>query len=215
MTNPDLMLIAAVLDRSGSMQSIADDTRGGFDAFIAKEREQPGTTLVTLAQFDDEYESVYQNMPIDRVPSLTLQPRGMTALLDAIGRFIMEIGSCLAVLPEQDRPGEVTVVVLTDGHENASKEWTKDAVKQLISQQEDTYGWDFVFLGANIDAVDVGTDLGFSAGKSLTYDTSSAGVGGAFASVSSYTARKRARGDGSARDIAFDDADRRRAKGQP
>lgn len=92
MTNPDLMLIAAVLDRSGSMQSIADDTRGGFDAFIAKEREQPGTTLVTLAQFDDEYESVYQNMPIDRVPSLTLQPRGMTALLDAIGRFIMEIG---------------------------------------------------------------------------------------------------------------------------
>ena len=214
MTNPDLMLIAALLDRSGSMQSIADDTRGGFDAFIAKEREQPGTTLVTLAQFDDEYESVYQNTPVDQVPPLTLEPRGTTALLDAIGRFITEIGSGLAALPEEDRPGEVSVLVLTDGHENASREWAKDAVKQLISQQEDKYGWDFVFLGANIDAVDVGTALGFSAGKSLTYDASSQGVGGAFASVSSYNSRKRSRGAKSASDITFDDADRRRARGQ-
>ena len=209
------MLVAALLDRSGSMQSIADDTRGGFDAFIAKERQQTGTTLVTLAQFDDEYESVYQNTPIDRVPPLTLEPRGTTALLDAIGRFITEIGSGLAALPEHDRPGEVTVVVLTDGHENASREWTKDAVKQLISQQEGTYGWDFVFLGANIDAIDIGTDLGFSAGKSLTYEASSAGVVGAFASVSIYNARKRSRGDKSAKDITFDEADRQRAQGQP
>ena len=158
---------------------------------------------------------MYQNTPIDQVPPLTLEPRGTTALLDAIGRFITEIGSGLAATTGgRIAPAKSAVVVLTDGHENASREWTKDAVKQLISQQEDKYGWDFVFLGANIDAVDVGTDLGFSAGKSLTYDASSAGVGGAFASVSSYNARKRSRGAKSASDITFDDADRRRARGQ-
>ena len=109
-------------------------------------------------------------------------------------RFTTEIGSGLAALPSRIAPAKSSVLVLTGGHESASREWAKDAVKQLISQQEDKYGWDFVFLGANIDAVDVGTDLGFSAGKSLTYDASSEGVGGAFASVSSYNSRKRSRG---------------------
>src|SRR4030081_224879 len=121
MTNPDLMLIAALLDRSGSMQAIADDTRGGIDTFVAKQRGTAGSTVVTLAQFDDEYEMVYQNRPIDDVPALALEPRGTTALLDAIGRFISDIGSGLAALPENDRPGVVMVVVLTDGHENASR----------------------------------------------------------------------------------------------
>ena len=172
MTNPDISLIAALLDRSGSMESIADDTRGGFDAYIAGQRGQAGATLVTLAQFDNEYDVVYQNRPVDDVPPLALEPRGMTALLDAIGRFVTEVGSGLAALPEEDRPGDVTVLVMTDGHENASAEWTKEAVRELISQQETVYDWDFVFLGANMDAVDVGTGLGFAPGKSLTYDAS-------------------------------------------
>jgi hypothetical protein len=216
MTNPDLTLIAALLDRSGSMQAIADDTRGGFDGFIAKERDREGTTLVTLAQFDDTYALVYDNKPIDQVPPLILEPRGSTALLDAIGRFVNEIGSGLAALPEDDRPGEVTVLVLTDGHENSSREWTKPNVQQLISEQESRYDWDFVFLGANMDAIDVGTDLGFSAGKSLTYAPSGDGVAGAFASVSVYMDRNRSRPVGSSRaDAAFDDADRRRASGSP
>ncbi len=212
MTNPDLTLIAALLDRSGSMQSIADDTRGGFDAFIAKERGQQGATVVSLAQFDDEYELVYQSRPIDTVPPLTLEPRGTTALLDAMGRFITEVGSGMSALPEPDRPGTVTILVMTDGHENASREWTKDAVRQLISQQESAYNWDFVFLGANMDAVDVGTDLGFSPGKSLTYAASSAGVAGAWDTVAGYQARRRAQPD-AARDVVFDDADRLRAQG--
>jgi hypothetical protein len=215
-TNPDVTLIAALLDRSGSMQEIADDTRGGFDSFIAKERSRAGRTLVTLAQFDDHYELVYENRPIDTVPPLSLQPRGRTALLDAIGRFITETGSGLAALHEDDRPGGVTVLVLTDGHENASHEWTKANVQQLICAQQQKYDWDFVFLGANMDAVDVGTDLGFGAGKSLTYAPSAAGVSGAFASVSVYMDRDRARPKGAKRrSVAFDDADRRRADGQP
>jgi hypothetical protein len=211
MTDSNKTLIAALLDRSGSMQDIADDMRGGFDTYISGERGQPGTTLVTLAQFDDQYEVVYRDTSVDAVPPLDLQPRGMTALLDAIGRFITEVGVGLAALPEDQRPGEVTVLVLTDGHENASTEWSKDAVKQLISQQETDYGWDFVFLGANMDAVDVGADLGFAPGKSLTYAADGDGVQGAWGAVSSYSARKRSRGAAPAASIVFDDAERRGA----
>ncbi|WP_059022290.1 VWA domain-containing protein [Mycobacterium sp. M26] len=214
MTNPDVALIAALLDRSGSMESIADDTRGGFDAYIAAQRGQPGTTLVTLAQFDNVYDVVYQNRPVEDVPSLTLEPRGMTALLDAVGRFVTEVGTALAALPEQDRPGDVTIVVMTDGHENASQEWTKEAVRALISQQEKVYDWDFVFLGANMDAIDVGTDLGFAPGKSLTYDASPTGVDGAFAAVANYTSRKRSRGQRPAASVVFDDAERQGAQGR-
>lgn len=216
MTNPDLTLIAALLDRSGSMASIADDTSGGFDAFIANEQNHDGTTLVTLAQFDDRYELVYEDKPIHEVPPLDLQPRGTTALLDAIGRFVTEVGSGLAALPEDERAGEVTVLVLTDGHENASQDWTKANIQQLISQQERNYDWDFVFLGANMDAVGVGTGLGFSAGKSLTWAPSATGVSGAFVATSAYLDRGRARPKGSNRgDVTFDDADRKRATGQP
>lgn len=208
MTDTNKTLIAALLDRSGSMRGIAEDMRGGFDSFIAKEAGQPGATLVTLAQFDDRYEVVYADQPIGTVPSLTLQPRGRTALLDAIGRFVTEVGAGLAALPEDKRPGDVTVLVMTDGHENASSEWTVDAVRALISQQETDYGWDFVFLGANMDAVEVGTNLGFAPGKSLTYDADVDAVGGAWASVSSYTARKRVRGAAPLGSIVFEDAER-------
>jgi len=150
MTEADKTLVAALLDRSGSMQAIADDMRGGFDAFIAKEAKEAGeagTTLVTLAQFDDEYDVVYRNRPIKTVPKLTLEPRGWTALLDAIGRFVTEVGAALAALPEDERPGTVTVVVITDGLENASSEWTAEGVRAAIAHQETVYLWDFVFLG--------------------------------------------------------------------
>lgn len=211
MTNTDITLIAALLDRSGSMQPIAGDIRGGFDAYIAKENAGPGTTLVTLAQFDSVYEVVYQNRDAGTVGPLVLEPRGSTALLDSIGRFITEVGAGLAALPEDDRPGDVTVLVMTDGLENASREWTIEAVRALISQQETGYAWDFVFLGANMDAVEVGTTLGFAPGKSLTWDPSEEGVGGAFAAVSGYSERKRSRGAAPASSIVFEETERRRA----
>jgi hypothetical protein len=212
LTDNTKTLIAALLDRSGSMESVADDMRGGFDSFIAKEAGQPGSTVVTLAQFDDRYEVVYADRPIGSVPALALQPRGMTALLDAIGRFITEVGAGLAGLPESERPGAVSVLVMTDGHENASREWTVAAVRSLIEQQESVYGWDFVFLGANMDAVEVGTNLGFAPGKSLTYDADGDAVGGAWDAVASYSARKRSAGPAAAPSIVFGDAERRGAR---
>ncbi len=212
MTDTNKTLIAALLDRSGSMRKIAADMCGGFDSFIARERGQAGATLVTLAQFDDRYDVVFSDRPIDAVPPLTLEPRGMTALLDAIGRFITEVGTGLAALPEDERPAAITVLVMTDGHENASREWSGEAVRALIAQQESVYSWDFVFLGANMDAVEVGTNLGFAPGKSLTYDADGDAVGGAWDSVSSYTARKRSAGIAAAPSIVFDDAERSAAR---
>ncbi|MBE7161430.1 MAG: VWA domain-containing protein [Williamsia herbipolensis] len=191
MTDPNLSLVAALLDRSGSMQSIVDDTCGGFDAFIATERSADVETVVSLAQFDTEYEQVYTHRPIVDVPPLDLQPRGGTALLDAIGRFVTEIGTDLAARPEQDRPGAVTVLVMTDGMENSSREWTVDAVRALIRQQEEQYAWTFVFLGANMDAVDVGTSMGFSADRSLTYAAAPDQVRKAYHAVSNLQARGR------------------------
>ncbi|KQR96590.1 hypothetical protein ASG12_20995 [Williamsia sp. Leaf354] len=191
MTDPQLSLVAALLDRSGSMQSIADDTRGGFDAFITTERAAEGTTVVTLAQFDDRYELVYSDRPIETVPPLALEPRGMTALYDAVGRFVTEVGAGLAALPEESRPGSVTVVVMTDGHENSSREWTIEAVRALIGRQESEYSWDFVFLGANMDAVEVGAGLGFAPEKSMTYEATAGGVSAAFSSMAGYQERKR------------------------
>jgi hypothetical protein len=101
---------------------------------------------------------------------------------------------------------------MTDGHENASREWTGDAVRALIAQQESVYGWDFVFLGANMDAVEVGTNLGFAPGKSLTYDADGDAVGGAWDAVASYSARKRSAGVAAAPSIVFEDAERRGAR---
>ncbi|MFG1797031.1 VWA domain-containing protein [Nocardia sp. NPDC049149] len=208
MTNPDLTLIAVLLDRSGSMQSIKTDTEGGFAAYLEKQREQPDGVEVTLAQFDNEYECVYANRPIEQVPPLDLQPRGMTALYDAVGRLVTDVGAELAKRPEQQRPGTVIVVVLTDGHENASKEWTHTAVKSLITQQREVYSWNFLFLGANMDAVTIGSEMGFDPRQSITYAAAPQGVSGVFRSAASYSARLRSGGPAPA---GFTDAEREQA----
>lgn len=176
MTNPNLTLIAALLDRSGSMEDCRRPTETGFDEMINKQRSEPGEAIVTLSQFDDVYENVYANVPIADVGALTLVPRNMTAMLDAIGRFITEIGEHLAGLKEADRPGTVICLIMTDGYENASKEWSWEAVKALITQQREQYNWQFMFLGANIDAVEVGGRIGVPQAMSMTYDADDEGA---------------------------------------
>ena len=189
MTDADLTHLYFLLDRSGSMQSIREDTIGGFDAFIAEQRTQPGDCRVTLAQFDDRYDVVYSDLPIAEVPGLQLQPRGTTALLDAIGRLVTDAGERLAALTEADRPGTVIVGIMTDGHENASKEWSHAAVKSLIQQQTQTYGWEFLYMGADQDAIEVGTGLGVPAARSMTYSRSASRA--AMASTSAMVGRVR------------------------
>jgi hypothetical protein len=192
MTDSQRALIAVLLDRSGSMESIKDDTEGGFNAFIAGQRSGSVDVRVTLAQFDTEYEVVYANRPVADVPPLDLQPRGMTALYDSLGRLITDVGAELAALPEEQRPGRVTVVVLTDGHENSSREWSHDAVSKAIARQEKDYAWQFVFLGANMDAVEIGTQLGISADRAMTYAADGDGVGAAWAATARYVSARNA-----------------------
>jgi hypothetical protein len=169
MTDPNLTHLYFLLDRSGSMQSIKDDTEGGFNAFIEEQRSQAGQCRVTLAQFDDRYEEVYRDRPVAEVPPLLLQPRGSTALLDSIGRLVGEAGQRLAALPEEQRPGVVIVGIMTDGHENASHELTHPQVKAMIERQTKDYGWQFLYMGADQDAIEVGSSIGVSAANSMTY----------------------------------------------
>lgn len=171
MTNPNLRLITILLDRSGSMRPVKADTEGGLRAFLDAQKQAPGQTLVTLRQFDNEHDTVFENVPLADVPPVELSPRGMTALLDAIGSTIASVGEHLAALPEDDRPGEVVLVILTDGHENASKEWTLEAVKESITHQRENYGWVVVFLGADQDAITVAHGMGIGADTSLSYSS--------------------------------------------
>ncbi len=169
MTRSDLTHLYFLLDRSGSMQSIKTDTEGGFAAFVEEQRRAVGECRVTLAQFDDQYEIVFADTPVADVGRLDLQPRGSTALLDAMGRLITEAGAALAALPEDQRPGSVVVAIMTDGLENASREWTHPAVKALVEQQTTAYQWQFLYMGADQDAIDVGTGLGVGAAHTVSY----------------------------------------------
>lgn len=156
------------------MLSCVDATREGVNTFLHKQKEAPGEATMTLVQFDDVYELNYNFVPVSQVPYLTREsycPRGSTALYDAIGKCITETGARLALMPEAERPFRVLVVIQTDGFENASREYTSEQINQMVTHQQQQYKWDFLFLGANQNAVLVGGALGISASNSLTYDT--------------------------------------------
>lgn len=171
MTNPDLTLIGILVDRSGSMQSCRIDMEGGIKSLLAEQAKADNPIEVTMAQFDTTYDIVYPPTPIKAAPTYVLQPRGGTALLDGMGRFITETGEALAKKKEKNRPGKVLIVVVTDGQENSSHEWTRKAVKDLITQQRSIYQWDFVFLGANMDAVAEADSFGISRGSAMSFNT--------------------------------------------
>ncbi len=169
MANPNLSHLVFLLDRSGSMQSIKTDVIGGFHAFLAEQREADGHCAVTLAQFDHDYEVVYRGVPLAKVPQLELSPRGHTALLDSMGKLITDTAAQIDALPEEDKPGTVVVAIMTDGHENASVEWRRAAIKALVEQQTNDHGWEFLYMGADQDAVEVGKGLGVKAEQAVTY----------------------------------------------
>ena len=152
MTDLNKSEIIVVLDRSGSMSSIKTDMEGGFNSFIAKQKEVPKNCLVSLVQFDDHYEQVYTALPISNVPALCLQPRGSTALFDALGKTINSVGARLRALSEAERPHQVVFLVITDGMENASREFSPFQIQEMTKTQRDVFSWEFIYLGANQDA---------------------------------------------------------------
>jgi uncharacterized protein YegL len=178
--------IVCIVDRSGSMASIKTDAEGGFDSFIVEQKKVKGTASVTLVLFDDKYEVAYQDKDLKNVPLLNLVPRGNTALLDAIGRTINEVGSRLASTAEKDRPGKVMVCIVTDGQENASKEFTKTKIKEMIDHQRSKYSWEFSYLGANQDAFAEANQIGIVFANNFA--PTGKGVRTAYAQSSSFTA---------------------------
>jgi hypothetical protein len=169
MSNPNLTRLVFLLDRSGSMQSIKSDVIGGFDAFVAEQRAGEGLCTVTLAQFDHEYEIVYRGIALGQVPALALWPRGRTALLDSMGKLITDTAGEINTLAEDDKPGTVIVAIMTDGMENASREWRRPDIKALVEQQTNDDGWVFLYMGTDQDAVEVGKGLGVKDGQAVTY----------------------------------------------
>lgn len=165
----DLTDITLVVDRSGSMEQVREDAEGGVNSFIAQQAKEPGEALLTLVQFDTEYDFIHKGTPISQVPKYELVPRGRTALLDAVGRAINETGERLAKMDEQDRPGLVVFVVMTDGLENSSQEFSKTNVKEMIERQQEKYNWHFTFLGANQDAFAEAGSMGIHAAGAANY----------------------------------------------
>ena len=163
--NKDLTDITLVIDRSGSMESIREDAEGGVNAFIADQSAEEGEVVFTIVQFDTEYEFVTKAARPDDTPRFSLVPRGGTALLDAVGRAMNETGERLAKVPEDQRPGLVTFVVMTDGKENSSREFNLKQVKKMIERQQSVYNWQFTFLGADQDAFAEAGRMGMAAGS--------------------------------------------------
>jgi hypothetical protein len=184
----DLTDITVVMDRSGSMHACQTDAEGGLNRYIEDQKTQPGDALFTLVQFDTEYEFVHRGVPIRQVPHCSLVPRGNTALLDALGRAIVETGERLAKIPESERPGLVVMVVLTDGQENSSREFSKTKIQEMIAHQQSVYKWQFIYLGANQDSFTEAGALGM-AGSVGNWTPATQAV--AFAAASANTARMR------------------------
>ena len=168
----NLTELVFILDRSGSMAGLEAVTIGGFNAMTQKQRKEPGEALVSTVLFDNETQVIHDRVPLEKVPALTQKEyyvRGCTALLDAVGGAIHHIGNVHKYAREEDRPEKTLFVITTDGMENASRRYTYDKVKAMIEHQREKYGWEFLFLGANIDAAREAARFGIRADRAANY----------------------------------------------
>lgn len=193
---PGLSEIVVVLDQSGSMQGIKSDVIGQFNGFLDDQKKVPGEANFSLVLFDSEnYTERYIGEPISKVEPLTEQtyrPGASTPLLDAIGKTIIKVGQKLAAMPEPERPSKVIFVIMTDGLENASTEFKeKGKIKEMVEHQTQKYSWEFIFLGANMDAIAEGTSLGVKASSSHSYAATGTGIRSAYGLMSSAVTQSR------------------------
>lgn len=164
--------IVFILDRSGSMAGLEADTIGGFNSLIQKQKKEEGRALVSTVLFDDKTEVLHDRKELDKIEPLTDKDyyvRGCTALLDAVGGAIHHIGNVHKYARAEDRPEKTLFIITTDGMENASKRYGYEKVKQMIERQKKRYGWEFLFLGANIDAVSVAGQFGIAPEKAVRF----------------------------------------------
>ena len=175
----NLTELVMILDRSGSMGGLESDTIGGYNSMLKKQREEDGEVLVSTVLFDDRSEVLYDRVPLEKMPQMTEKEyyvRGCTALLDAVGGAIRHIASVHKYAREEDRPEKTIFVITTDGLENASREYSYGRVKKMVEQQKEKYGWEFLFLGANIDAIETAGRFGISADRAANYNSDREGT---------------------------------------
>ena len=175
----NLTEIVFILDRSGSMSGLEADTVGGFNAMIAKQKREPGEALISTVLFDDESVVIHDRVPVQNIAPMTERDyyvRGCTALLDAIGGAIHHIGNVHKYARTEDVPEHTLFVITTDGMENASRRYDSERVKQMIERQKARHGWEFLFLGANIDAVETAGRFGIGADRAVNYHADRAGT---------------------------------------
>ncbi len=175
----NLTEIVFILDRSGSMSGLESDTIGGFNAMIEKQKKEPGEALISTVLFSTGSEVIHDRVPLDKMGKLTEKEYsvgGCTALLDAVGEAIHHIGNVHKYAREEDRPARTLFVITTDGMENASRRYDLERVKEMIRRQKERYGWEFLFLGANIDAVETAGRMGIAADRAVTYRSDSEGT---------------------------------------
>ena len=173
MMGKGLTELVFILDRSGSMSGLEADTIGGFNSLIAKQKKEEGTALISTVLFDDHAEVLYDRISLDRIEPMNDRQyyvRGCTALLDALGGAIHHIGNVHKYAREEDRPEKTIFIITTDGMENSSHRYTYDKVKKMVERQRDRYGWEFLFLGANIDAIEVAGRFGVQANRAVNYE---------------------------------------------
>lgn len=176
-----------ILDRSGSMAGLVSDTIGGFNSMIERQKQEQGEVYVTTVLFDTRFDRIHDRKKLAEVPVLTEKdyvPGGCTALLDAIGSTVRHIAHIHRYARPEDVPEKTVVVITTDGLENASRQYSLEEVRRLIEHEQEKYGWEFLFLGANIDAVETAGSIGIRADRSANFMPDSAGVELSFHAVS-------------------------------
>jgi hypothetical protein len=195
MTNPAYRHIIMIVDRSGSMQACREATEEGINGLFAGQAKEDGWGTASLYQFDTEHDQVFQHLELARVPPYQLVPRGGTALLDAIGDAFAREGQWLAALPEDERPGAVIAVIATDGMENSSREYTRGQIHEIIRRQREEYSWQILFIGANMDAVQVAASYGIPAPQAMTFRSSGVSVRSTYRSLNKAMLRGRQGGE--------------------
>ncbi|HRY12886.1 MAG TPA: hypothetical protein P5309_04840 [Syntrophomonadaceae bacterium] len=183
----DLTELVFILDRSGSMAGLESDTIGGYNAMLKKQKAEAGEAIVTTVLFDDDYQLLHDRIDIRGIKPITEKDyyvRGSTALLDALGRTISKIGNAQRHTSDELRAERVLFVITTDGMENASREYSYAKIRHMVERQQQKYGWEFIFLGANIDAFDTAGRMGIRADRTANYHADSVGTELNFAAVS-------------------------------
>ena len=191
----NLTELVFILDRSGSMSGLERDTIGGFNAMIEKQRKEPGEALISTVLFDNESEVIHDRVDIQKIEPMTDKDyyvRGCTALLDAVGGAIHHMGNVHKYAREEDRPEKTLFVITTDGMENASRKYSYDRLKAMIQRQKEKYGWEFIFLGANIDAAREAARFGIDADRAANYNADSKGTAVIYEAMSEVVCNVRA-----------------------